>query len=120
MTPATPTELFQLAEIRLRESSNDYGAPPKNPPYATASGAYQFIQATWKQAWAAVAVFNVTLPPLFAYLATPTEQDACALWLLRTYGANSSHAWKASGPYPSAAEITFALQEIGVAVGSGT
>lgn len=107
MTPPTNAELFLLAEIRVRESDNSYVAPPKNPPYATASGAYQFIRATWGQAW--LAVYATAPMPIFAYQATPAQQDNCALWLLRTYGANSSHAWAASGPYPSLAEIAFAL-----------
>jgi hypothetical protein len=95
-----------LGLIRWRESGGDYSAPPKNPPYATASGAYQFITATWRQATLATGVGGKY--PM-AYLAPPDMQDANALWLLRMYGANSSHAWRASGPYPLPAELSYAL-----------
>jgi hypothetical protein len=102
----TPVEKFLLGMIRLRESAINYAAPPKNPPYATASGGYQFIRATWAMSAAATGVGQQYA---FAFLASQEEQDINALWLLRMYGANSSRAWKASGPYPTGAEVLSAL-----------
>jgi len=112
MIPPDAVEKFLLAEIRLRESANDYLLPPRAPPMSTAAGAYQFIKATWAMAFAVV--FPREPVPPYANLGTADQQDGCALWLLRAYGANSTHAWKASGPYPSPAEIGFALTAIGV------
>lgn len=99
-------ETFLLASIRWRESGGNYTSPPKDPPYATASGAYQFIESTWQYATART---GVGMQYGFAYEAPPAIQDTNALWLLRTYGPNSSHSWQSSGPYPGAAEVEYAL-----------
>ena len=102
-------EMFLLANIRFRESAGNYHAPPKNPPYATASGAYQFIRRTWVEATQATGIGKQYSD---AYLASPGEQDMNALWLLRQFGANSSHSWQASGPYPSVAEVAYILGSV--------
>lgn len=57
-----------LHTIRQRESSGDYTA--RNPS-SSASGAYQFIDSTWR------AVGGATYAPR-AYLATPAQQDTVA------------------------------------------
>jgi hypothetical protein len=102
----TPVEKFLLGMIRLRESAINYAAPPKNPPFATASGGFMFIKATWEMV---AAKTGVGQQYAFAFLAPKEEQDINALWLLRMYGANSARSWKASGPYPTGAEVLSAL-----------
>lgn len=90
--PPTPAETAMLGEIRRRESSGDYEA--RNPD-STASGAYQFINGTWKLA------SGLTGVPQYARAADAPEwvQDANALHMLRTHGPNASITWAASGPY---------------------
>lgn len=105
----TLAELLLLSMIRGRESARNYTAPPKSPPRATASGAYQFIRATW--AWVS-SVTGVGKEVIYAYQATKEEQDTNALWLLRNFGPNSSKSWQASGPYPPVAELEAALDDM--------
>lgn len=105
----TKAELLMLALIRGRESANNYLAPPKSPPHATASGGYQFIRATW--AWVS-GVTGIGKEAFYAYQAPPAEQDANALWLLRNFGPNSSKSWQASGPYPTVVELTRAMASL--------
>lgn len=62
-----------LATIRTVESGNRYDAQNGS---ASASGAYQMIDSTWKR-WATVAGVDVTTYPS-AYLAPPAAQDAAA------------------------------------------
>jgi hypothetical protein len=106
----TKTELALLAMIRWRESGGNYGRAPKNPPYATAAGAYQFVVGTWKQAVAATGVGGEYAS---AHQAPAVIQDTNALWLLREFGANSRHAWAASGPYPSVNEVDYVMTAMG-------
>lgn len=106
----TMTERALLAMIRWRESGGNYGRAPKNPPYATAAGAYQFVVGTWKQVAAAT---GVGAGYASAYQAPTAIQDTNALWLLREYGANSSHSWAASGPYPSVNEVDYVVTALG-------
>src|SRR5215471_11628174 len=88
----TPEEAQTLAEIRRRESGGDYGA--KNTD-STASGAYQFINGTWRMASDATGV-----PQYAAAKDAPKwVQDLNALHMLRAYGPNASISWAASGPY---------------------
>ena len=48
-----------------------------------------------------------------AFQAPVLAQDTNALWLLREYGANSPHAWAASGLYPSDAEVSYVVSAVG-------
>lgn len=107
MNPATLAEKIMLRLIAYRESGGNYTSPPRDPVHATASGAYQFIKATW-----AFAASNTGLGSqyVYAYQAPPQYQDSNALWLLRTYGPNSSRSWQSSGPYPSMASMNYAAQ----------
>lgn len=73
---------------------------------STASGAYQFIDGTWK---AIAAQSGVGTAYARALLAPVVDQDYNALVLLRANGPNSSYSWKASGPYPTLAECEFAM-----------
>lgn len=96
-------EAFLLALIRGRESAYNYNALN---PISSASGAYQFIDGTWRAACHATGVGGAYAR---AYLAPPVDQDYNALWLLRMSGPNSSFSWKASGPYPTLAECERAI-----------
>jgi hypothetical protein len=96
-------EAFLLALIRHRESSNNYTATNL---VSTASGAYQFIDGTWK---AVATASGVGMAYVRAKDAPPVDQDFNALWLLLSNGPNSTYSWKASGPYPTLAECEFAM-----------
>jgi hypothetical protein len=97
----TSAEAALLAQVAARESSGNYTAVvlPQNCPHppCTASGAYQFTDATWAMA------SNATGVPYYptAASAPASVQDTNALWLLRYAGGdpNASIAWGASGPY---------------------
>lgn len=97
--PFNPTsgEAGLLAQIAQRESSGNYGA---TNPASSASGAYQFIDATWQ--WVSRQT-GVGTQYASAADAPPSVQDANALWLLRKYGPDASISWAASGPYLQAA-----------------
>jgi len=101
----TAAEAFLLALIRHRESNNNYKSPPNMG--STASGAYRFINGTW----ALVAKrTGVGTNYKRAKDAPPVDQDYNALDLLRRVGPNDTLSWHASGPYPTLAECTFAMQ----------
>jgi hypothetical protein len=97
----TSGETALLAQVAARESSGNYTAVvlPQNCPHppCTASGAYQFTDATWAMA------SNATGAPYYPTAASAPAwvQDTNALWLLRYAGGdpNASVAWGASGPY---------------------
>ncbi len=81
-----------LDEIKRRESSNNYAAKNRD---STASGAYQFINSTWRMA------SHETKAPYYATAAEapPEVQDQNALHMLRKYGPNATITWSESGPY---------------------
>lgn len=98
----TSTEAGLLAQVRARESSNNYSAlisqatcTKLGQTNCTASGAYGFTDATW--AWVAqqTGVGDPTKP---AYQNSQSDQDTNALWLLRYAGGdiNASIAWGGS------------------------
>src|SRR5262245_28261090 len=89
---ATAEEARLLDEIKRRESSNNYAAKNRG---STASGAYQFINSTWRMA------SHETGAPYYATAAqAPAEvQDQNALHMLRKYGPNATITWSESGPY---------------------
>lgn len=89
---ATPEEARMLEEIKRRESSNNYAAKNRD---STASGAYQFINSTWRMA------SHETGAPYYATAAQAPEevQDQNALHMLRKYGPNATITWAESGPY---------------------
>jgi hypothetical protein len=90
-------EAFLLALIRERESGGNYTA---TNILSSASGAYQFIDSTWKYCATSTGVGTSYARALEAPAA---DQDFNALWLLRQVGPNSTKSWKASGPYPTLA-----------------
>lgn len=92
----TQAESSLLTQIAARESSGNYTA---TNPGSTASGAYQFINSTWQMAAQATGVGTQYAS---AAAAPAWMQDTNALWLLRSYGPNSTISWAASGPYASA------------------
>lgn len=115
---ATLTQV--LAQIRQRESHNDYGITPqenynynrRDALHSSANGAYQFQPATWRlyarameQAHPELA--GVATQYALAYQAPPAVQDAVAAYaVLHGPGINSSALWGASAPpggYPSVA-----------------
>ena len=91
----TSAESALLAQIAQRESGGDYTAQNAT---TSASGAYQFVDATWQLA---AQKTGVGAQYASAGDAPANVQDINALWLLRTYGANASISWGASGPYNS-------------------
>lgn len=96
---ATPAQAATLAQIAQNESGGNYTA---TNPRSTASGAYQIINSTWQMAAANVGIDTSFYPT--AKSAPPAYQDAAALWLLQTYGPNSTTTWAASAPpggYPN-------------------
>jgi Tape measure protein len=97
---ATPSESALLGVIRGRESSGNYGAQSQQ---STASGAYQFIDSTWRMAAQAT---GQGTEYKHAKDAPQSVQDANALWLLRRYGPNSTASWAESGPYGAPAPAT--------------
>ena len=117
----TPTEADILAQVGQRESGSNYGARISPATCArlgqtkcTASGAYQFTDATWQMAAAATGVGTQWGS---AYQAQPWEQDINALWLLRYAGGdpNASIAWQASAPkdmIPAAADDGIPLVDL--------
>lgn len=73
--PPIPADIEKiLAALRTNESSGNYGENSVKPG-STASGAYQFLDSTWK-ARAAAAGVGTEYPR--AYLAPPEIQDAVA------------------------------------------
>ena|SRR5216684_7248784 len=100
----TAAEAFLLALIGLREGGTATYVALN--PRSTASGLYQFIDQTWKDVCGMTGVGGNYLR---AHLAPPVDQDYNALFLLRRVGPNSSYSWKASGPYPTLAECTYAI-----------
>ena len=73
--PPIPADIEKiLAALRTNESNGNYGENSVKPG-STASGAYQFIDSTWK-ARAAIAGVGTEYPR--AYLAPPEIQDAVA------------------------------------------
>ena len=88
----SPSEAATLASIAQRESGDNYSA---QNPSSTASGAYQFINATWA---AAAQATGVGTQYTSAAQAPAWMQDTNALWLLRTYGPDASISWGASAP----------------------
>lgn len=93
-----------LNQIKANESGGNYTltiTPQQcqalNGPNAvcTASGAYQFINATW-QSVAAQTGIGTDCPT--AASCPPAAQDANALFLLRKYGPNATQSWAASAP----------------------
>jgi hypothetical protein len=98
LPPPSQAEAGQLAEIRRRESTGNYGAlniplPGQRP--STASGAYQMIDATWKEMAHATGIGEQYE---HARDAPKWMQDANALFLLRQRGTKP---WASTGPYPS-------------------
>jgi hypothetical protein len=101
----TPAEADLLQRIASNESSNDYLARISQATClkltgrtdCTASGAYQFTNATWRDATQATGV------PYYPSAAdAPADvQDTNALWLLRTRG---TAPWASSGPYDTATQ----------------
>jgi hypothetical protein len=91
------SEAAMLSEIRRRESGGNYGAQNIG---STASGAYQFIDKTWRMATQATGIGRQYGT---AKEAPQSVQDANALYLLRRYGPNSTASWAASGPYGAGA-----------------
>jgi hypothetical protein len=94
----TDEESSVLDQIMRHESGGDYTA---HNPKSTASGAYQFVNGTWK-----TAAKNTGIGTEYATAAEapPEVQDKNALWLLRHYGPNSTSSWGGSegpkGGYP--------------------
>ena len=88
----TPAETSTLAQIAQRESGGNYIA---QNPTSTASGAYQFINATWQYT---AQQTGVGTQYTSAADAPAWMQDTNALWLLRTYGPDASISWGASAP----------------------
>lgn len=73
--PAIPADIEKiLATIRTNESNGNYGEN-KYKPGSSASGAYQFLDGTWKERAAAAGV-GTEYPR--AYMAPPEIQDAVA------------------------------------------
>jgi hypothetical protein len=105
----SPTEKALLWLIRQRESSQDYTAAN---PLSSAKGGYQDITSTWLII-CNLAGYSIAQYPT-ADAAPPEVQDTCNLILLRLYGANSSHSWQASGPYPKYSEVQGMLTAAGV------
>jgi hypothetical protein len=89
---ATADEQQMLNEIRYRESTGNYTLAPNEKG---ASGAFQFIPDTWKEATAAAGQGTEYDA---AYKAPKEVQDAVALNWLRQKG---TAPWAPSGPYPA-------------------
>src|SRR5262245_13032991 len=94
----SPSEAAMLGEIRNRESSDNYKA---TNPNSTASGAYQFINSTWRMA------SDATGAPRYATAAQAPQsvQDQNALYMLRQFGPNAKITWAESGPYTKVAAV---------------
>lgn len=97
----TLAEQNLLNQIKANESSGNYSAVIAPATCfqltgrydCTASGAYQFTNATWADATAATGVGTQYAT---ASAAPPDVQDINALWLLRARG---TAPWASSGPY---------------------
>jgi hypothetical protein len=83
----TPAESSVLAQIQQHESGGDYTAVN---PKSGASGAYQFLDSTWRQV---AQKTGVGTQYASAADAPPSVQDTNALWLLQNYGPNSTTSW---------------------------
>lgn len=103
----TPQEQSLLNQIKANESGGNYGVTisPQtcqllNGPGAvcTASGAYQFINATWNATAAATGV-GTNCPT--AASCDPASQDINALYLLRTQGTTP---WGGAAKYGSVSD----------------
>jgi hypothetical protein len=103
----TPNEAALLAEIRRRESSNNYAARISRATClqltgrtdCTASGAYQFIDATWRETAQRTGVGTEYAS---AAQAPQWVQDWNALYLLRTRG---TQPWAAMRRYEPPVEV---------------
>ena len=82
-----------LAQVRQRESGGNYQA---QSPTSTASGAYGFINATWRTEAARAGFSQYADAP--AKFAPPAVQDAVAANAASTFNPNSSYLWAASAP----------------------
>ena len=96
----TPTSLDAAsikARIRYCESSNNYSA---TNPTSTASGAYQFLDGTWRGI-----PTSITGGTARAKDATPAQQDAAFDWLYARAGTTpwlaSSACWNKAGTVPT-------------------
>jgi hypothetical protein len=99
-----------LAQVRQRESSNNYTANAAGnniagpgQPQSHASGAYQFQPATWSQLANASGNGQYANQP--AGSAPPAVQDSVAQYAAQHYDPNSTFLWAASAPpggYPTA------------------
>jgi hypothetical protein len=92
---ANPQEQQFLNEARHRESGGNYNIVGKVVPGGARTGAFQFADATWKEASQATGQGTQFV---HAKDAPPAVQDANALWLYRNHGTKP---WAASGPYPA-------------------
>src|SRR5258706_9582398 len=107
---ATLTQV--LAQIRQRESHNNYGLSPqqnynygqRGATHSEANGAYQFQPATWRAYAQAMErahpeLAGVATQYALAYQAPPAVQDAVAAYAaLNGPGINSQGLWGASAP----------------------
>jgi hypothetical protein len=100
----SPGENLLLALITLHESS---GNPKATNLKSSATGLFQFIRSTWESVCLKTGVDSGLYPR--AMDALPELQRINALWLLRRYGPNSKYSWAASGPYPTAEQLSWAL-----------
>ena len=86
-TPYVPPGGF-LACVRHHESDTAGGYQAENPT-STASGAYQFLDSTWRNVSAAAGH-----PSGHAAYAPPWVQDAVAVWVLEHIGRSP---WNGTG-----------------------
>lgn len=105
-----------LAQIRQRESTNNYSLTPAQNvdfPRSHASGAYQFQPATWQQY---TRQSGIGTQYAEAYQAPPNIQDAVAAYAATNGpGVNSSALWGASAPqggYPLVTQLDTSPQAL--------